>query len=201
MFERFTEVARRVVVQAQEEARRLGHDHIGTEHLLLGLTAEHESVAAKALEALDFTHESARRQVVEYVGLGRGSPPGHIPFSRGAKRALESALREAVEIGDHHIGSEHLLLALARDEKDTAAQALVRYGLALHDVRAQVLELCHAHTVTTGPTCTRCRSAVTGALVRSDARVPAAGGGDELDIGFLRCASCGAVVGVVAGGK
>jgi ATP-dependent Clp protease ATP-binding subunit ClpC len=113
MFERFTDRARRVVVLAQEEARLLNHNYIGTEHLLLGLT--HEGVAAKALQYLDISLEAVRAQVEEIIGQGQSAPIGHIPFTPRAKKVLELSRREAKQLGHNYIGTEHILLGLIRE--------------------------------------------------------------------------------------
>ena len=112
MFERFTDRARRVVVLAQEEARLLNHNYIGTEHLLLGLIYEGEGVAARVLESLDVSLADARAEVEEIIGHGGQSPSGHIPFTPRAKKVLEMALREALKLGHNYIGTEHILLGL-----------------------------------------------------------------------------------------
>ena len=116
MFERFTDRARRVVVLAQEEARMLSHNYIGTEHILLGLIHEGEGVAAKALESLDISLEAVRAQVEEIIGQGQQAPSGHIPFTPRAKKVLELSLREALQLGHSYIGTEHILLALLEHE-------------------------------------------------------------------------------------
>ena len=144
MFERFTDRARRVVVLAQEEARILSHNYIGTEHILLGLIHEGESVAAEALGALGVTLEAARQQVEEIVGRGHRVPSGHIPFTPRAKRVLELALREALQLGHNYIGPEHILLGLLREGEGVAAQVLVRLGADLNRVRQQVIRLVRA---------------------------------------------------------
>ena len=141
MFERFTDRARRVVVLAQEEARLLNHNYIGTEHILLGLIHEHEGVAAKALESLDISLESVRGQVEEIIGQGAKPPGGHIPFTPRAKRVLELSLREALQLGHNYIGTEHILLGLIREGEGVAAQVLVRLGADLARVREQVVHL------------------------------------------------------------
>jgi ATP-dependent Clp protease ATP-binding subunit ClpA len=143
MFERFTDRARRSVVLAQEEARELGHPHIGTEHLLLGLVSEGSGVAAKALAALAISRDAIRRQVEEITGRGDLAASGHIPFTKGAKHALELALREAIHLGHNYIGTEHILLALLRDADSVAAQALAAQGAELATVRQQVIRLLH----------------------------------------------------------
>jgi ribosomal protein S18 acetylase RimI-like enzyme len=138
VFERFTEAARRVVVLAQEEARLLDHDYIGTEHLLLGLIAEGDGVGARALEALEISLPSVRTQVEEIIGRGKTTPVGHIPFTPRAKKVLELSLLEARELGDQHIGTEHLLLGLVREGEGVAAQVLRELGVSLGDVRSAV---------------------------------------------------------------
>jgi ATP-dependent Clp protease ATP-binding subunit ClpC len=139
MFERFTDQARRVVVLAQEEARLLGHGYIGTEHILLGLLAEGEGPAAQALATLEITLDAAREQVAEIIGEGTGQPSGHIPFTPRTKKVLELSLREAQRLGDSFIGTEHILLGLAREGEGVGAQVLDRLGAGMDRVLAQVL--------------------------------------------------------------
>ena len=143
MFERFTDRARRVIVLAQEEARLLGHGHIGTEHLLLGLLGEPQAVAARALESLDISLPAVRRQVEE--AIGRGPQPrsgdGSIPFTPGAKRALELALREALRLDHNYIGTEHILLGVLREGTGPAATVLLAAGADLDRVRSAVAVL------------------------------------------------------------
>ncbi|HTF09055.1 MAG TPA: Clp protease N-terminal domain-containing protein, partial [Asanoa sp.] len=141
MFERFTDRARRVVVLAQEEARMLNHNYIGTEHILLGLIHEGEGVAAKALESLGIALEGVRRQVEEIIGQGQQAPGGHIPFTPRAKKVLELSLREALQLGHNYIGTEHILLGLIHEGEGVAAQVLVKLGADLNRVRQQVLQL------------------------------------------------------------
>src|SRR5680860_249466 len=141
MFERFTDRARRVVVLAQEEARMLSHNYIGTEHILLGLIHEGEGVAAKALESLGISLEAVRAQVEEIIGQGQQAPSGHIPFTPRAKKVLELSLREALQLGHNYIGTEHILLGLIREGEGVAAQVLVKLGADLNRVRQQVLQL------------------------------------------------------------
>ena len=141
MFERFTDRARRVVVLAQEEARLLNHNYIGTEHILLGLIHEGEGVAAKALESLGISLEAVRNQVEEIIGQGGTSPSGHIPFTPRAKKVLELSLREALQLGHNYIGTEHILLGLIREGEGVAAQVLVKLGADLSRVRQQVIQL------------------------------------------------------------
>ena len=144
MFERFTDRARRVVVLAQEEARMLNHNYIGTEHILLGLIHEGEGVAAKALTSLGISLEAVRQQVEEIIGQGQQAPSGHIPFTPRAKKVLELSLREALELGHNYIGTEHILLGLIREGEGVAAQVLVRLGADLNRVRQQVVHLVHS---------------------------------------------------------
>jgi len=141
MFERFTDRARRVVVLAQEEARMLNHNYIGTEHILLGLIHEGEGVAAKALESLGISLEGVRQQVEEIIGQGQQAPSGHIPFTPRAKKVLELLLREALQLGHNYIGTEHILLGLIREGEGVAAQVLVKLGADLNRVRQQVIQL------------------------------------------------------------
>jgi ATP-dependent Clp protease ATP-binding subunit ClpC len=141
MFERFTDRARRVVVLAQEEARMLNHNYIGTEHILLGLIHEGEGVAAKALESLGISLEAVRQQVEEIIGQGQQAPSGHIPFTPRAKKVLELSLREALQLGHNYIGTEHILLGLIREGEGVAAQVLVRLDGDLSTVRQQVTRL------------------------------------------------------------
>ena len=141
MFERFTDRARRVVVLAQEEARVLNHNYIGTEHILLGLLREGDGVAAKALESLGISLETVRQQVEGIIGQGQQAPSGHIPFTPRAKKVLELSLREALQLGHNYIGTEHILLGLIHEGHGVAAQVLVRLGAGLDRVRQQVVEM------------------------------------------------------------
>jgi ATP-dependent Clp protease ATP-binding subunit ClpC len=145
MFERFTDRARRVVVLAQQEARMLNHNYIGTEHILLGLIHEGEGVAAKALESLGISLEAVRQQVGEIIGQGQQAPSGHIPFTPRAKKVLELSLRESLQLGHNYIGTEHILLALIREGEGVAAQVLVKLGADLNRVRQQVIQLLHGY--------------------------------------------------------
>ena len=129
-----------MVVLAQEEARLLNHNYIGTEHLLLGLIQEGEGVAAKALEQLGISLEAIRSQVEEIVGHGGSPPSGYIPFTPRAKKVLELGLREAQQLGHDLIGTEHILLGLVREGEGVAAQVLVKMGATLARVRGQVME-------------------------------------------------------------
>ena len=141
MFERFTDRARRVVVLAQEEARVLGHNYIGTEHILLGLLAEGQGVAARVLEQLGISAEAVRAKVESIIGKGGAVPSGHIPFTPRSKKVLELSLREALKLGHNYIGTEHILLGLIREGEGVAAQVLVTLGADLHVVRESVIRM------------------------------------------------------------
>ncbi len=145
MFERFTEKARRVVVYAQEEARMLNQNYIGTEHLLLGLIREQDGIAAKALESLSISLEDVHAQVEELIGRGTFVPTGHIPFTPRAKKVLELSLREALQLGHNYIGTEHILLGLIREGEGVAAQVLLNLGADLDKVRSAVIQLLSGH--------------------------------------------------------
>jgi len=141
MFERFTDRARKVTVDAQAEARRLGHGHIGTEHLLLGLLGEPESVGTRALVALGLSLDGLRAEVERTAGRGEGSPAGHIAFTPRAKKVLELSLREALGLGHNYIGTEHILLGLIREDEGIAAQVLAGHGADLDQARQEVVRL------------------------------------------------------------
>jgi ATP-dependent Clp protease ATP-binding subunit ClpC len=150
MFERFTEKARRVVVYAQEEARMLNQNYIGTEHLLLGLIREQDGIAAKALESLNISLEDVHAQVEDLIGRGTFVPTGHIPFTPRAKKVLELSLREALQLGHNYIGTEHILLGLIREGEGVAAQVLLNLGADLEKVRSAVIQLLSGHYGKTG---------------------------------------------------
>src|SRR5215471_13678918 len=141
MFERFTDRARRVVVLSQEETRRLGHDNIGTEHLLLGLSEERTGVGGRALAECGVEPDALRAQIEELVGRGTSTPSGHIPFTPGAKKALELSLREALALHHTYIGTEHVLLGVLREGEGPAVEALHRLGAEPADVEAKVMAL------------------------------------------------------------
>ena len=141
MFERFTDRARRVVVLAQDEARSLNHNYIGTEHLLLGLITEGEGVAAKALESLDVKRDAVRATVIDIIGEGEKPVEGHIPFTPRAKRVFELSLREALQLGHNYIGTEHLLLGLLKEGEGVASQVLTKIGTDPNTVRQTVIEM------------------------------------------------------------
>ena len=138
MFERFTNQSRRVVVLAQEEARMLNHNYIGTEHLLLGLLREDQGSAARALNAMGVTLDAARDQVVAIIGRGQAEPSGHIPFTPRAKKSLELSLRESLQLGHGYIGTGHLLLGLIHQEDNVAVKMLGELGADLKELRARV---------------------------------------------------------------
>jgi ATP-dependent Clp protease ATP-binding subunit ClpA len=146
MFQRFTDRARTVVVLAQDEARRLDHNYIGTEHLLLGLIREGEGVAAKALEALGISLDSVRQQVEQIIGQGQQAPSGHIPFTPRAKKVLELSLRESQQLGHNYIGTEHILLGVIHPSDGVARQVLVKLGADPNRVRQQVIRLLQEHS-------------------------------------------------------
>jgi ATP-dependent Clp protease ATP-binding subunit ClpA len=146
MFERFTDDARRVVVLAQEEARELGHDYIGTEHLLLGLVRDEDGVGSRALEACGVTLDQVRRDVVELVGEGAGAPSGHVPFTPRGKKVLELSLREALQLGHNYIGSEHILLGIIREGEGVAARVLEKLGVTLGGLRQEVIQILAGYT-------------------------------------------------------
>jgi ATP-dependent Clp protease ATP-binding subunit ClpC len=149
MFERLTDRARRVVVRAQEEARTLNHNYIGTEHILLGLIHEGKGTGTRALESLGISQDTVRQQVQEIIGQGQHAPSGHIPFTPPSKKVLELALSESKALGHHHIGTEHILLGLIREGDGVAAQVLVKLGADLNRVRQQVIELLHDYQAKT----------------------------------------------------
>ncbi len=146
VFERFTDRARRVVVLAQEEARMLNHNYIGTEHILLGLVRERDGVAAKALDSLNIRLDAVRREVEEIIGQGQAAITGHIPFTPRAKKVLELSLREALQLGHNYIGTEHILLGLIREGEGVAAQVLQKLGADLNRVRQTVIQLLSGYT-------------------------------------------------------
>jgi ATP-dependent Clp protease ATP-binding subunit ClpC len=142
MFEKFTDKARLVIVRAQEESRALNHDHVGTEHILLALVHDSRGTAVHVLTDLGISEARVREQLnLSSVPEGQDRPSGHIPFSPGAKKTLELSLREALQLGDSHIGTEHLLLGLIRQDEDPAAQALRELGADLDTARAEIIRL------------------------------------------------------------
>ena len=145
MFERFTDPARGVVVLAEEEARMLDHDRIGTEHILLGLIREGDGVAAQVLESLGISLQAVRQQVEEIIGQGQQVPSEDIAFTPRAKKVFELSLRESLQLGDHCVDTEHILLGLIREGDGVAAQVLVKLGADLNRVRQQVIQLLHGY--------------------------------------------------------
>jgi ATP-dependent Clp protease ATP-binding subunit ClpC len=141
MFERFTERARQVVVLAQDEARTLKHNYIGTEHILLGLLREEEGLAARVLDTLDITVEEVRAQVARIVGQGDEVTTGQIPFTPRAKKVLELALREALSLGHNYIGTEHILLGLVRENEGVAARILLDFDADAEKIRNEILRM------------------------------------------------------------
>src|SRR5882762_7129121 len=141
MFEKFTDLARRVVTHSQAEAKAMNHNYIGTEHILLALSSLEAGIACQALEALGVSSSDLRIETIKIVTIGQSSPSGHIPFTPRAKKVLELSLREALQLGHNYIDTEHLLLALIREGEGVAAQVLVKLGADLSRVRQQVIQL------------------------------------------------------------
>jgi ATP-dependent Clp protease ATP-binding subunit ClpA len=203
-----------VIVLAQEEARMLNHNYIGTEHILLALIHEREGVAARALEALGISLDAARQQVREIIGQGQAASTGHIPFTPRAKKVLELSLREALQLGHNYIGTEHILLGLIREGEGVAAQVLQTLHANLNRVRQTVIQLLSGYTARegeqltgtrempseawrppSGPNCPSCSLPLEGALAyRNVVAVPADEEGDPISVLVLYCASCGAIV-------
>jgi hypothetical protein len=209
MFERFTDRARRVLVLAQEEARLLNHNFMGTEHILLGLIHEGNGVAAKALESLGIGLEGVREKVEETIGPTGSPTTGSPPFTPRAKHVLELSLREALQLGHNYIGTEHLLLGLVREGEGVAARVLVSLGVDLSTVRQQVIELLSGYQwpedgarwrVTesrAGPRCPGCRSRLDGHVGYRILPVPPAGkgeGSEPIQVVFVYCLKCGVVI-------
>jgi hypothetical protein len=149
MFERFTDRARRSIVLAQEEARRLQHNYIGTEHVLLGLLGEETGVAARAAKGFGLTLAVGREDVLAIIGRGKGASSGHIPFTPRAKKCLELALREALQLGHDYIGTEHVLLGIVREGNGVGAQILIQHAGSLTEIRGAVVDLLHGSTTET----------------------------------------------------
>ena len=213
MFERFSDRARRVVVLAQEEARMLNHNYIGTEHILLGLVREGEGVAAKVLTGVGIDLEDVRREVEEMIGQGRSESTGQIPFSPRAKKVLEHSLREALQLGHNYIGTEHILLGLAREGEGVGAQVLRKRGATLDGVRAEVVSLLsgevggsrEAASTPPGepawheePCCPRCRARLSETALYRVLDVAPAGEGEARAVTFAFCRSCGTWLGTLA---
>jgi ATP-dependent Clp protease ATP-binding subunit ClpC len=208
LFERFTDPAKRTIALAQEEARMLNHNYIGTEHILLGLIHEDEGVAAKALESLNISLEAVRQQVEEIIGQGQAAPTGHIPFTPRAKKVLELSLREALQLGHNYIGTEHILLGLIREGEGVAAEVLQKLGANLDRVRNRVVRIIvhrvlepeeemppEAWTPPSGPRCSSCSLPLENALAyRTLVAAPFDDEGDPISLLVLYCKSCGGIV-------
>jgi ATP-dependent Clp protease ATP-binding subunit ClpC len=216
VFERFTDRARRVVVFAQEEARLLNHNYIGTEHVLLGLVREGEGVAAQALTSMGIGLDAVRGQVEKIIGQGQAAPTGHIPFTPRAKKVLELSLREALQLGHNYIGTEHILLGLLREGEGVAAQVLQQLGADLNRVRQTVIQLLSGYTGgkergpsaalheevegqggLSGPRCPRCNADLAVFATYRTITVP-----DEEESGghkaaFVFCRSCSYTLGIL----
>jgi ATP-dependent Clp protease ATP-binding subunit ClpC len=217
VFERFTDRARRVVVFAQEEARLLNHNYIGTEHLLLGLLREGDGVAAKALESLGISLDEVRGQVENIIGQGSAAPTGHIPFTPRAKKVLELSLREALQLSHNYIGTEHILLGLAREGEGVAAQVLVKQGATLDAVRSAVLKLLKGYEGQVAqseaipaaeavpatdpkqwPVCPRCQAPLAETVGYRVLDIPRASGeGESRAVAFAFCQRCGTWLGTL----
>ena len=203
MFERFTDRAKRVVVLAQVEARRLNHNYIGTEHLLLGLVAEEEGVAARALTALGISIDKVRQEVQEIVGSGTSPPTGHIPFTPRAKKALELSLREALTLGHNYIGTEHMLLGLVTEGEGVAAVALSRLGASLSRVRQEVVQQLSGHPgwkqaaggEAAEPRCPSCREKLADVAAHRVLQVSEEEGAEPVAVRFVFCRHCGSTLG------
>jgi ATP-dependent Clp protease ATP-binding subunit ClpA len=207
MFKRFTDPARRVVVLAQEEARMLNHNYIGTEHILLGLIHEGQGVAAKALESLNISLEAVRDRVEEIIGQGQAAPTGHIPFTPRAKKIFELSFREALH-GHTYIGTEHILLGLVREGEGVAAQVLQQMGIDLGRTRGEVIRRLSgehpaaAETAGAAQSVEAARCASCQARLSDSGRISALEVQDEegrpTTVRLLYCSSCGAPIGTVA---
>jgi ATP-dependent Clp protease ATP-binding subunit ClpC len=204
MFERFSDAARRVVVAAQDEARFLNHNYIGTEHLLLGLLAPREGVAARALESLGISRMAVARQVEEIIGRGDVGAAGQVPFTPRSKKVLELALREAMDLKHNHIGTEHILLGLIREGEGVAAKVLVRLGADLGQVRQRVMEMLSGGSVevlqgegppkTVEPRCPRCLGELADHATYVTTNVPDTEGANPRPVTFVYCGRCGVVI-------
>lgn len=209
MFERFTDRTRRVLVLAQDEARLLNHNFIGTEHILLGLINEGEGVAAKALDSLGIHLEAVRAKVAETIGPG-SSVTGSPPFTPRAKKVLELSLREALQLGHDYIGTEHLLMALMREGEGVAVQVLTSLGADLDGVHQKVMALLAGHPSSEsaelagarfgepgyGPRCAACQAPLGGHVGYRVLPVPPIGDGahQPIDVVFVYCLVCGVVI-------
>ena len=219
MFERFTDRARRVVVLAQEEARMLNHDYIGTEHILLGLIHEGDGVAYRALTQMGISLADVRRAIQEIIGEGHRTPTGHIPFTPRAKKVLELSLREALQLGHNYIGTEHILLGLVREGEGVAAQVLERFGANLDQVRHTVIELLSGYagaqsaavgsgsveeveavlawsaSAESSPSCPTCRSSLAETLAATMIELKV--GDEPTMVKMAYCNRCGTALGTI----
>jgi ATP-dependent Clp protease ATP-binding subunit ClpC len=195
------------VVLAQEEARMLNHDYVGTEHILLGLIHEGEGVAAKALQSLGISLEAVRQQVEEIIGQGQSAPTGHIPLTPRAKKVLELSLREALNLGHKYIGTEHILLGLVREGEGVAAQVLTRQGATVERVRTTVISLLQGEVpeavpatpelVHDEPLCPRCRGRLSETAASRTMDVNSVEG-NVYAVTFAFCRRCGTWLGTLA---
>jgi ATP-dependent Clp protease ATP-binding subunit ClpC len=211
VFERFSDRARRVVVLAQEEARMLNHDHIGTEHILLGLVREGEGVAARVLTVMEIRLEDVRREVEEIIGHGRSAPAAQIPFTPRAKKVMELSLREALQLGHNYIGTEHILLGLVREGEGVGAEVLRKRGATLDGVRAQVVSLLSGEVGGSReaastppeparhdePCCPRCRARHSETAAYRVLDVAPAEEGEARAVTFAFCRRCGTWLGTL----
>ena len=219
MFELFTDRARRVVVLAQEEARSLEHDYIGTEHLLLGLLAQPDGIAVTALGSQGVSIEAARDQVSEIVGPGKGTSAGHIPFTKRAKSVLESSLREARTLGDGDIDTQHILLGILDAPDCVACEVLESMGPSLSQIRSAVADGIDAApsspsaespigraasggAVAEGPACAGCGGMLQATAVHRDVEIPASSGvGGPVTTRIAYCGACGRTIGILPRGR
>ena len=191
---------------AQEEGRLLGHNFIGTEHLLLGLVSEGEGVAARVLQSLGVSLEAVRAKVAETTDTAGYSPTGSPPFTPRAKQVLELSLREALNLGHNHIGTEHLLLGLVREGEGVAAQVLLDLGLELSEVREKVVEVLSAPVpaeeallhAAEPPRCPRCSASLAETAAYRILEIPDHQGGETLAMTFAYCRSCGTALGTAS---
>jgi ATP-dependent Clp protease ATP-binding subunit ClpC len=216
VFERFTDRARRVVVFAQEEARLLNHNYIGTEHVLLGLVREGEGVAARALTSMGIGLDAVRGQVEKIIGQGQAAPAGHIPFTPRAKKVLELSLREALQLGHNYIGTEHILLGLLREGEGVAAQVLQQLGADLNRVRQTVIQLLSGYSQgkergpsaalheevqgeggLPGPRCPRCNADLAVFATYRTITLPDEEESAGRQVAFVFCRSCSYTVGML----
>jgi ATP-dependent Clp protease ATP-binding subunit ClpC len=210
VFERFTDRARRVVVLAQEEARLLKHNYIGTEHLLLGLVREGDGIAAEVLRGLNVDLERMRESLRNRIGEGGAPPLGHIPFTPRAKTVLELSLREALQLGHNYIGTEHVLLGLVREGQGVGAQTLAEFGVEVGAVRQAVIQRlgslpkeevaseARGEARAAPPNCPGCWRSLEGGTVSKVITVAGEGApSEERRVRLLYCSTCGRTLGVL----